>query len=76
MRCRVMAILLAVALGGTPVGSPIVGWVADRLGPLFAVVIGAAAIGLPHLVVCRHIRLAVRGGRPRLVLDDLRPAKT
>ena len=29
MRGRVMAILLAIALGGTPIGAPIVGWVAD-----------------------------------------------
>ncbi len=33
MRGRVMAILLAIALGGTPVGAPVVGWVADNFGP-------------------------------------------
>ncbi len=55
MRGRVVAILLAVALGGTPLGSPIVGWVADRFGPRWALGIGAAAglaaalIGLAHL---------------------------
>jgi MFS family permease len=34
MRGRVIAILLAIALGGTPLGAPIVGWVADHFGPL------------------------------------------
>ena len=33
MRGRVMAIFMAIALGGTPIGAPIVGWVADRLRP-------------------------------------------
>ncbi|WP_028227817.1 MFS transporter [Paraburkholderia ferrariae] len=43
MRGRVLAIRLAVALGGTPVGAPIVGWVADHLGPRWALVVGAAS---------------------------------
>jgi MFS family permease len=43
MRGRVIAILLAIALGGTPVGAPIVGWVADRFGPRWALGVGAAA---------------------------------
>ena len=33
MRGRVMAILLALALGFTPLGAPIVGWVAGTFGP-------------------------------------------
>jgi MFS family permease len=43
MRGRVVAILMAIALGGTPVGSPIVGWVADRFGPRWALGVGATA---------------------------------
>ena len=43
MRGRVMAILLAIALGGTPIGAPIVGWVADHFGPRWALGVGAAA---------------------------------
>ena len=43
MRGRVMAIRLAIALGGTPIGAPIVGWVADRFGPRWALGVGAAA---------------------------------
>jgi MFS family permease len=43
MRGRVMAILLAVALGGTPLGAPMVGWVADAFGPRWALGVGAAA---------------------------------
>jgi MFS family permease len=43
MRGRVMAILLAIALGGTPLGAPIVGWVADMFGPRWALGVGAAS---------------------------------
>jgi MFS family permease len=43
MRGRVMAIFLGIALGGTPIGAPIVGWVADTFGPRWALCVGAAA---------------------------------
>ncbi|MBN3857130.1 MFS transporter [Paraburkholderia sp. Ac-20340] len=43
MRGRVMAIRLAVALGGTPIGAPIVGWVADHCGPRWALMVGASS---------------------------------
>ena len=43
MRGRVMALRLGIALGGTPIGAPIVGWVADHFGPRWALGVGAAA---------------------------------
>jgi MFS family permease len=43
MRGRVMALRVAVALGGTPIGAPIVGWVADHYGPRWALGVGAAS---------------------------------
>jgi MFS family permease len=43
MRGRVMAIRLAIALGGTPIGAPIAGWVADRFGPRWSIATAAAA---------------------------------
>jgi MFS family permease len=43
MRGRVMALRVGVALGGTPIGAPIVGWVADHLGPRWALGVGAVA---------------------------------
>jgi MFS family permease len=42
MRGRVLAIMLAIALGGTPIGAPIVGWVADGFGPRWSLAVGAA----------------------------------
>jgi predicted MFS family arabinose efflux permease len=43
MRGRVMALRPGIALEGTPVGAPIVGWVADLPGPLWAPGVGAAS---------------------------------
>jgi MFS family permease len=43
MRGRVMALLMAVTLGTTPIGAPIVGWVADTFGPRWAIGVGAAS---------------------------------
>ena len=38
-----MALRVGVALGGTPIGAPIVGWVAGNLGPHWALGVGAAS---------------------------------
>ncbi len=43
MRGRMMALRVSLALGGTPVGAPIVGWVADHCGPRWALGVGAAS---------------------------------
>ncbi|HLH91712.1 MAG TPA: MFS transporter [Xanthobacteraceae bacterium] len=43
MRGRVMALRVSIALGGTPIGAPIVGWVANHYGPRWALGVGAAA---------------------------------
>jgi MFS family permease len=65
MRGRVMAILLAVALGGTPIGAPIVGWVADRFGPRWALGVGAGAGVAAAVVGLRYLaKLASAASRP------------
>jgi MFS family permease len=55
MRGRVMAILLAIALGGAPIGGPIVGWVADQFGPRWALGVGAAAGLAAAMVAIRYL---------------------
>lgn len=77
MRGRVMAIVLAISAGGTPLGAPIVGWVADVFGPRWALGIGAlsgfaaAAVGVRYLVKHHGLKLrfdnwrfALSGGQP------------
>jgi len=43
MRGRVMALRMAVVQGCTPLGAPLVGWVADHPGPRWALAVGAAS---------------------------------
>jgi MFS family permease len=43
LRGRVLAILLAVLLGGNALGAPIIGWIADHGGPRAALGVAAAA---------------------------------
>src|SRR4029079_13417518 len=43
LRGRVMAIRMGIALGGTPLGAPIAGWVADQWGPRWSIGIGVLA---------------------------------
>ena len=75
MRGRVMAIRIAIALGGTPIGAPIVGWIADRFGPRWALGVGAAAgvlaaiVMIHYLAKHRHLRLHIAGGRLRFSMD-------
>lgn len=41
VRGRVMALYGAVFMGGTPIGAPIVGWVADAFGPRWGIMVAA-----------------------------------
>ncbi|WP_353072188.1 MFS transporter [Tunturiibacter gelidoferens] len=76
MRGRVLAILLAVVFGGTPIGAPVVGWVADRFGPRWALGIGAASgfaaaiVGIYYLAKHRHLRVSLDAGRLRFTVDE------
>ena len=62
MRGRVIAILLAMFLGGTPIGAPIVGWVAGSFGPRWALGFGATSgfaatiVGIYYLSQYRHLQ--------------------
>ena len=76
MRGRVMALRLAIALGGTPIGAPIVGWVADHFGPRWALGVGCAAgfaaavVGIYYLIKYCHLDIHMEAGRLRVSFDD------
>ena len=75
MRGRVIAILLAVMMGGTPIGGPIIGWVTDAYGPRWGLGVGAAGglaaalVGVAHLIVHRRLRLRRHGWQFRFSLE-------
>jgi MFS family permease len=73
MRGRVMAIRLAIMMGGTPIGAPIVGWVADHYGPRYSMGVAAISgvvatvVGLIYLSRHENLRVYVRSGRLRVI---------
>jgi MFS family permease len=85
MRGRVLALRIAVVMGGTPLGAPLVGWVADRFGARWALGLGAlsglvaAGVALAYLVRHRDLRLHREAGRWRIgirpVAEDRAPAR-
>lgn len=63
-RGRVMSLYLIVFLGSTPIASPFIGWVAEALGPRWAVLIGggasALAAGAAMIWAWRRLRISVK----------------
>jgi MFS family permease len=62
MRGRVMGLRVGIALGGTPVGAPIVGWIADHFGPRWSLGAGAAS-GFAAAAVGAYFALRESGRR-------------
>ncbi len=74
MRGRVMALYMAVFMGGTPLGAPIVGWVGQTFGPRWTLWLGGVLSAVPTLlgavVIARRNPLVVRPHlRPRPKLE-------
>jgi MFS family permease len=55
MRGRVMALYMALFVGGKPIGAPILGVVGDVLGPRWTVGVGAIAVGITLAAVARWL---------------------
>jgi len=77
MRGRVMALRITIALGGTPIGAPIVGWVADHFGPRWALGIGAASgvcaggVAIHYLTKYHQLRIYWESGRLRFSTNSI-----
>ena len=64
MRGRVLALLSVVFLGSTPIGSPIIGVVAEALGPRVAVGVGGLATALAVAWTARQVRAMASADAP------------
>ncbi len=68
LRGRVMSLYVAVMMGGTPIGAPLVGWVANSFGPRWGLVVGAsggliaAAVAVIWWARSHTVRVRYRGG--------------
>jgi MFS family permease len=61
MRGRVMALYMAIFMGGTPIGAPIIGWVGETFGPRWTILVGGIASALAAAVA---VVTLLRRGRP------------
>ena len=59
LRGRVMSIYLMVFMGGTPIGSPLIGWLGETLGARWSL-IGGGATAMAGTVLCLVLFTAVR----------------
>jgi MFS family permease len=51
MRGRVMALYMAIFMGGTPIGAPLIGWIGDAWGARWTIGIGTIAVGVTMAAV-------------------------
>jgi MFS family permease len=74
VRGRVMALYMAVFMGGTPVGSPVIGWIGETFGARWTILIatltcGVAVVGATLYVMrTDNIHVRLRRDPRRLVL--------
>jgi MFS family permease len=71
MRGRVMGLYMLVFLGGTPIGAPLVGWIAEQFGPRMSMISGGV-ISVVATVVVAGLFARKSGLRAR---SYLRPAE-
>lgn len=81
MRGRVMALYMAIFMGGTPIGAPIVGWVGEEFGARWTIALGglislaAALIAVAYRARGQKVSVRYRRtARPRLLVE-LQPAE-
>ncbi len=55
MRGRVMALYMAIFMGGTPIGAPLIGWLGEVAGARWTLLIGGIAVALSLVVAWRAL---------------------
>jgi len=55
MRGRVMALYLLVLMGGTPIGAPLIGWIAQVFGPRWSLIVGGVASAAAAVLAAAYL---------------------
>jgi len=55
VRGRVMALYMAVFMGGTPVGSPVIGWIGETFGARWTILIATVTCGIAVVVATIYV---------------------
>ena len=73
-RGRVMALYMTIVMGGTPIGSPVIGWVGETFGARWTLLLGGVLVivgaGVASIVLARsnaHRREAEKDASPRVL---------
>lgn len=63
LRGRVMALYMTIVMGGTPLGSPFIGWIGEHLGARYTLVIGGSLVILGALLAVAVFQRMEKGVR-------------
>lgn len=76
VRGRVMALYMAIFMGGTPIGAPIIGWIGEVWGARWTIAIGPIAVGITLVAVMtwlarrENVRVSYESQRsPRITIE-------
>jgi MFS family permease len=76
MRGRVMALYMAIFMGGTPIGAPLVGWIGEQFGARWTISVGGivalavAALAVLHVLRSQDVVVRYRmSRRPHLLVE-------
>jgi len=76
MRGRVMALYMAIFMGGTPVGAPIIGWIGQTFGARYTILIGGGMSIVTAFAAVLWLQYSqgmkvhfARAGHPRLTVS-------
>jgi MFS family permease len=65
LRGRVMALYMTIVMGGTPVGSPFIGWVGQQFGARWTLLGGGALVIVGVVLAVALFARPTRGAEPR-----------
>jgi MFS family permease len=74
LRGRVMALYMTIVMGGTPLGSPIIGWIGEHLGARWTLVSGGV-LTMAGVLVAVLVLAHLQGGLRTVLTPAVRPSR-
>jgi predicted MFS family arabinose efflux permease len=74
LRGRVMALYMTIVMGGTPIGSPIIGWIGEHLGARWTLVSGGV-LTMAGVLVAVLVLAHLQGGLRTVLTPAVRPSR-
>jgi MFS family permease len=74
LRGRVMALYMTIVMGGTPLGSPIIGWIGEHLGARWTLISGGV-LTMAGVLVAVLVLAHLQGGLRTVLTPAVRPSR-